>query len=192
MSGNSSGKHEDRQLLWFLIENQLNRDHVAAPPLPAVANQILMLAQDPNADITQLSRLIQQDQALAGKVLHMANSPAYLPQSPIVSLQQAITWLGLTLLAQLTLAMSVQKGVFTMKCYEKAIGELWRHALATGLYGKEIARRLRLNVENAFLCGLLHTIGKPFLLHLMLTSEQFPRTPPSWILMDSLLEEWHI
>jgi HD-like signal output (HDOD) protein len=183
---------EERDALRSLIADQLERDNLDLPLLPVVANQVLMLSSDPNADATKLSTLIQQDQALAGKVLRIANSPAYLPRSPIVSLQQAIAWLGLEIIAGLAFSISVQSGVFTIKGYEKEVRTLWHQALATGLYGKEIARRIRHNVENAFLCGLLHTIGKPLLLHLMITSGQTSEVRPSWALMESLIQEWHI
>jgi len=183
---------EERDTLRSLIADQLEKGNLDLPLLPVVANQVLLLSSDPNADATKLSTLIQQDQALAGKVLRIANSPAYLPRSPIVSLQQAIAWLGLEIIAGLAFSISVQSGVFTIKGYEQEVRTLWHQALATGLYGKEIARRIRHNVENAFLCGLLHTIGKPLLLHLMITSGQSIQVRPSWALMESLMEEWHI
>ena len=185
-------EQEERDALRSLITDQLERGNLDLPLLPVVANQVLMLSSDPNADATKLSRLIQQDQALAGKVLRIANSPAYLPRSPIVSLQQAIAWLGLEIIAGLAFSISVQSGVFTIKGYEKEVRALWHHALATGLFGKEIARRIRHNVENAFLCGLLHAIGKPLVLHLMITSGHTSAVRPSWALMESLIQEWHI
>lgn len=185
-------EQKEREDLRSLIADRLQQGNVDLPLLPVVANQVLMLSGDPNADATKLSTLIQQDQALAGKILHIANSPAYLPRSPIVSLQQAIAWLGLNMLAGLAFSISVQNGVFTIKGYEKEVRALWHQALATGLYGKEIARRIRHNVENAFLCGLLHTIGKPFVLHLLITSVHSSQAPPSWTLLEPLIEEWHI
>lgn len=185
-------EHHERETLGSLIADQLKRDNLDLPLLPVIANQVLMLSSDPNADATKLSTLIQQDQALAGKVLRIANSPAYLPRSPIVSLQQAIAWLGLNVMAGLAFSVSIQSGVFTTKGYEKEVRTLWHQALATGLYGKEIARRIRRNVENAFLCGLLHTIGKPLVLHLMITSGQTLQFRLPWTLMESLIQEWHI
>jgi HD-like signal output (HDOD) protein len=174
------------------ITTQLEQGTLDLPLLPVVANQVLQLSGDPNADAKKLSALIQQDQALAGQILRIANSPAYLPRSPIVSLQQAIAWLGMNMLASLAFSVSVQSGVFTIKGYERQIRVLWSHALATGLYGKEIARRIRHNVENAFLCGLLHTIGKPVLLHLILTSKENQGPPPSWIVLEPIIQEFHI
>ena len=174
------------------IITQLEQETLDLPLLPVVATQVLQISGDPNADITKLSTLIQQDQALAAQILRIANSPAYAARSPIVSLQQAITWLGMNILASLAFTVSVQSGVFKVKGYEKEMQSLWRHALASGLYGKEIARRNRHNVENAFLCGILHTIGKPLLIHLILQDSNKSSSRPSWDSIEAIIQEFSI
>lgn len=174
------------------LEKKLTLGEVDLPLLPVVAHQVLLLSGDPNADSSKLSALIQQDQALAGQILRIANSPAHAPRSPIVSLQQAIAWLGLNMLAGLAFSVSVQSGVFKTTGYEQEVRELWRHALATGLYGKEIARRIRHNVENAFLCGLLHQIGQPAVLHVTSLIPPLDGTRHSWPVLEKLFEEFHV
>lgn len=183
---------EELAALRPFLANQLHTTGVDLPLLPVVAHQVLLLSGDPNADSSKLAALIQQDQALAGQILRIANSPAYAPRSPIVSLQQAIAWLGLNMLAGLAFSVSVQTGVFKTKGYEKEVRGLWRQALASGLYGKEIARRIRHNVENAFLCGLLHLIGKPAILHLASQSPPLAGSHHSWAVMEKLFDEFHI
>ena len=185
-------QQEGSAILRDRLINQLETGDFDLPLLPVVAHQVLQLSGDPNADVNKLSSLIQQDQALAGQILRIANSPAYLPRSPIVSLQQAIAWLGMNMLAGLAFSVSVQSGIFTVKGYEKEIRGLWSHALATGLYGKEIARRIRRNVENAFLCGLLHTIGKPVLLHMILTASSKQESPHSWPALEPIIQDLHM
>jgi len=185
-------EQEEREVLRSFIADQLGRGNLELPLLPVVANQVLLLSSDPDTEISQFSSLIQQDQALAGQIIRIANSPAYAPRTPIVSLQQAITWLGLNMLAGLAFSVSVQSGVFHTTGYEEEVRNLWRHALATGLFGKEIARRIRHNVENAFLCGLLHTIGKPAILHLLSQSPDRSAEPFSWTTVASLFEEFHV
>ncbi len=185
----------DQELLEELrtkILDQLEHGNLDLPLLPQVANQVLMVADDPNADASKLSSLIQQDQALAGQILRIANSPAYLPRSPIASLQQAIAWLGLNMLSGIAFSVSVQSGVFNIKGYEKEVKNLWRHALTTGLYGKEISRKIRHNVENAFLCGLLHAIGKPVVLHMILSMCNETAMKPSWATIEQLMTECHV
>ncbi|HBP90708.1 MAG TPA: HDOD domain-containing protein [Nitrospirales bacterium] len=185
-------EQEERETLRAFITDQLGRGNLELPLLPVVANQVLLLSSDPDSEVAQFSSLIQQDQALAGQIIRIANSPAYAPRAPIVSLQQAITWLGLNMLAGLAFSVSVQSGVFHTTGYEQEVRGLWRHALATGLFGKEIARRIRHNVENAFLCGLLHTIGKPAILHLLSQAPGRSTERFSWRTVESLFDDFHV
>ncbi len=137
------------------------------PVMPAVANKILSLTNDPNADMAELSKLIHGDQSIASHVLRIANSAGYASGEPIVSLQQAVTRLGMKLLGEIAIAVSIQSDIFKAPGFEKQIKSLLRHALAAGAYGREIARKRRRNVEGQFLCGLLHSVGRPICLQLV-------------------------
>jgi putative nucleotidyltransferase with HDIG domain len=145
---------------------------VDLPLLPQVASQVVMLAGNPEADAAQLSALIHRDPALAGQVLRIANSPTYMPRMPIVSLQQAVARLGLNAVTEIAFVASVQCGTFRVPGYEADLKHLWRHAIASAAFAKEIARIRRSNVEAAFLCGLLHAIGKPALLQVVADVEK--------------------
>lgn len=144
--------------------DRLAAGKIDLPLLPQVASQVLMLAGNANTDAAQLSALIHRDPALAGQVLRIANSPAYLPRMPIVSLQQAVARLGLNTVTEIALVASMQSGTFRVPGFEADLKRLWRHAIASAAFAKEIARIRRSNVEAAFLCGLLHAVGKPALL----------------------------
>ncbi len=137
---------------------------IQLPLLPQAASKVMALASDPNADAAKLSALIHQDQALATHVLKIANSPAYMPRSPVVSLQHAVAMLGITLLSEIAFTASLKVGAFQLPGYEDEVKQLWRHSLASGAFAKEVARAKRMNVESAYLCGLLHEIGKPVVL----------------------------
>ena len=149
------------------VAHRLATGQLNLPMLPRVASQVVALVGSPTTDANRLSELIHRDPALAGQVLRIANSPAYMPRMPIVSLQQAVSRLGLNVVSEIAFAASLQSGVFRVPGYESVLNQLWRHALASGAFAKEIARVRRLNVESAFLCGLLHSVGKPALLQLV-------------------------
>jgi HD-like signal output (HDOD) protein len=138
------------------------------PLLPQVASQVVSLTSSAAVDAGKLSALIHRDPSLAGQVLRIANSAAYAPRMPIVSLQQAVARLGLTVISEMAFAASLQSGIFKVPGYEAELKLIWRHSLASGVWSKEIARVRRTNVEGAFLCGLLHEVGKPALLQLTL------------------------
>src|SRR5215468_894330 len=94
------------------LGERLRDEGLKLPLMPRVATQLLSMARDADCDAGKLSRLIHQDPALAGQVLRIANSPAYLPRTPIVSLQQAVTRLGFSALIEIAVAASLQSGTF--------------------------------------------------------------------------------
>jgi putative nucleotidyltransferase with HDIG domain len=151
------------QLEQALVQ-KIKTGDIELPLLPQAASQVMALASDPSADAAKLSALIHQDQALAAHVLRIANSPAYMPRSPVVSLQHAVAMLGITLLSEIAFTASLKSGAFKIPGYEEDVKQLWRHSLASGAFAKEVARMRRVNVESAYLCGLLHAIGKPVIL----------------------------
>jgi HD-like signal output (HDOD) protein len=151
-----------------LVE-RIDKDRIDLPVLPQVAGKVMALANDPAADAARLSALIHQDQALAAHVLRIANSPAYMPRTPIASLQHAVAMLGVNQLSEIAVTVSLKSGTVKIPGHEADVRQLWRHALASGAYAKEIARMRRYNVESAYLCGLLHAVGKPVVLKTVTT-----------------------
>src|SRR5262245_43367633 len=115
-------------------------------------------------DARSLAALLLHDQAIAAHVLRVANSPFYRPRVPLVSLQQAISRLGLASLREIVITVSMQSRIFNVPSYATEARALWQHAVYTAAYAREIARRCRRNVEGAFLGGLLHDVSKPVLL----------------------------
>jgi len=149
------------------LEEGLKSKAIELPVMPRVANKVFNLTNDPSADMSDLSALIHSDQSIASHVLRIANSAAYGGGDQIVSLKQAVTRLGMNLLGDIAFAVSIQSDIFKAPGFEAQIGSLLKHALASAAYGREIARKRRRNVEGQFLCGLLHSVGKPIALQLI-------------------------
>jgi len=150
------------------LKQLINSGGIEVPMLPEVANKALILAQNPGSDASEMASLIQSDQSLAGHVMRIANSVAYTPMSNLVSLQQAIARLGMAVISEIAIAAASGAKMFNTPGYEEYVADIWRHALATSLWSKEIARYCRSNVEVAFLAGLLHSIGRPAVLQAIL------------------------
>ena len=173
------------------LVDRIDKDRIDLPVLPQVAGRVMALASDPSADAARLSVLIHQDQALAAHVLRIANSPAYMPRTPIASLQHAVAMLGVTQLSDIAVTISLKSGAVTIPGYEADIRQLWRHALASGAYAKEIARLRRYNVESAYLCGLLHAVGKPVVLKTVTTIAADMHIPLDPSAIISFLDGYH-
>tara|TARA_R110001583_G_scaffold177418_2_gene332597 strand:- start:98353 stop:99216 length:864 start_codon:yes stop_codon:yes gene_type:complete len=150
------------------LDHLINRGGIEVPMLPEVANKALLLAQNSDSDASEMAKLIQSDQSLAGHVMRIANSAAYTPMSNLVSLQQAVARLGMGVISEIALTAAIGAKMFNTPGYEEYVNGVWRHALATSLWAKEVARHCRSNVEVAFLAGLLHSIGRPAILQTIL------------------------
>ena len=173
-----------------LVE-RIEKDRIELPVLPQVAGRVMALANDPSADAARLSTLIHQDQALAAHVLRIANSPAYMPRTPIASLQHAVAMLGVNQLSEIAVTISLKSGAVKIPGHEENIRQLWRHALASGAYAKEIARMRRYNVESAYLCGLLHGVGKPVVLKTVTAIAAEMRIPLAPDTITAFLDGYH-
>ncbi len=160
MSDNSSYIHTITEQLNHAIQTK----QIDVPILPDVTGRVLSLTQNSDSDASQLAKIIQSDPTLGGHVIRIANSAAYTPNSNLVSLQQAITRLGMVEISNIAISTSLNSKMFKAPDYEQYITNIWQHSLVTAVWSKEIARQLRTNVEAAFLCGLLHSIGKPVIL----------------------------
>ena len=139
------------------LNSQVARDYLSQSagspqsiaPLPRVCAQLAQLTAQQATDAAQLARLIQSDPALAGEIMRVANSPALRPRSTIVSLQQAVSWLGVAEVRNIAMAVMLRGEVFVAPGHEPQSEELWREAWLAGLWAKQIARERRRHVENA-------------------------------------------
>lgn len=142
----------------------LDATRLEVPVLPQVAGDVIAICSDSDSDTGKLTRLIQSDQALASNLLRIANSPAYRGAIEVVALQQALTRLGLTAIRDISISITMQALATPLGTYHTLAQDLWHQSLGTAFWAREIARLLRQNVEDAYLCGLLHNVGAPVIL----------------------------
>ncbi|MGB0910310.1 MAG: HDOD domain-containing protein [Nitrospirales bacterium] len=185
-------KSDEMDALLFPILKILEQETLDLPLLPEVASQVLSLMADPDATANSLARVIQQDPVLMANIFKIANSAANGASQKIVSLQQAITWLGQTMVESLTIALSLQANVFNDRGYQREVRGLWAHAIATAYYGKTLARLIGASPDNAFMCGLLHTIGKFVVIHHFNESRGDSPSVLRWSVMENILEQSYI
>jgi putative nucleotidyltransferase with HDIG domain len=151
------------------LESKLNAGSLELPLLPGVAMEITSAAAKDDVDTRTIAEMLKRDAALSAHVLRIVNSPVYSPRAQIVSLQQAVARVGAVKIREIALVIACRTGVFKAKGYEKEIDDVFQHSIATALFAQEIARNTRNNVEDAFLCGLLHDVGRAVLLQALVT-----------------------
>ena len=94
----------------------------------------------------------------------------------MVSLRQAVSWLGVAEVRNIAMAVMLRGEVFVAPGHEPESEELWREAWLAGLWAKEIARERRKHVESAFLAALMHRTGAALALKILSRFEAEQRT----------------
>jgi HD-like signal output (HDOD) protein len=183
--------YKSLEALRHAIQKLIAKGAFKVPMMPQVASRVMAVVNDPNLDLADLSDLIHKDPSLAGRVLQAANSVLYRGDQEIGSLQEAVHRLGIKILSEIILSVSLRAGIYRVPGFEHAVNQLWRHSVASGLFGREIARLRGASEETAFLGGLLHAIGKPAVLQIVADFTQQHEFMVKPEVLETLLEEFH-
>ena len=130
------------------------------PSLSSVVLRLLELFGREEPDSTAICGAFDRDQALAARVLRIANSPFYGMPGQVVSIRNAMVVLGMHNLRNLTLTAAVTSSfpAFESDWFDQNI--FWRHSMAVALSTDALATCVGRSQESAFTAGLLHDIGR--------------------------------
>ncbi|PKL82309.1 MAG: hypothetical protein CVV24_10730 [Ignavibacteriae bacterium HGW-Ignavibacteriae-3] len=143
------------------IQNIVNKIN-DLPTLPLVYSKLTGAIEDPHNTVENISKIISSDQASAFKILKVANSPFYGFRGKIDTISQAIFYLGFNEVSNIVLSLSVIKmfsNENSLKDYSPL--DLWSHSIGVGLLARSVGMAMReKDLENYFLAGIFHDIGK--------------------------------
>jgi len=138
---------------------------IKLPPLSSTVTRVSELLRETEVSTRKLADAVGFDPILAARLLKLANSSLYMRRRPAYSLQQAIETIGLKSLYDVVMLGAMADG-FANEIKSMVFGRvIWEHSVVVGLLARELSNILGLRgTEEAFLCGLLHDIGRIFLL----------------------------
>jgi len=141
------------------LESYLKASEGDLPTMPAIAGQVVQAVDNPDSSIDDIRSLIEQDAAIAARILKISNSALYGFPSEIQSLSHAISLLGTMTVRNLVLAASMKDTYKRFGLMEKL---LWQHSSLAGPVAAMLAtyRGVALDPDVAFTAGLMHHIGK--------------------------------
>jgi len=124
---------------------------------PAIALEIIGMAQQAEVDIAAIARTVSLDPALSQRMLRVANSPLYAGRRKVDTLNQAMTLLGLNATMTLALGFSLAHGLQGTAGEQAAI---WRRSVLCSLVARLLGAHARTaRLEELMLAGLLQDIG---------------------------------
>ncbi len=147
-------KPQDKTLAAILTSAQL-------PTLPLVASRLLELTAREDAAFTEIVGLIAQDVALSAKLLKVANSAFFNFPQQIISINQAVSLLGLNAVRSLVLSFTFlsmgrhqEIGLFRNDLF-------WERSLTAATAARLIAERVpSMDTDEIFTICLLCDIGQ--------------------------------
>jgi HD-like signal output (HDOD) protein len=154
------------------------------PPMPQTVFKAREVLGNPQSSFQEVAKVLEADQAIAARVLKMANSSYYGMVGKVSSIQHASVVLGYKTLSEvITLAGASGLLGNRMEGYDQDAGELWKHSLGVALGSKIIANLKKPDLVNdAFAAGLIHDAGKlildPYVLERKKSFQEFMEAEP--------------
>jgi putative nucleotidyltransferase with HDIG domain len=135
---------------------------VRLPAIPQVLVQLIAQCESENAGMAALAQLLANDVALSAKVLSIAASPAFHRGPHPANLERALTTIGVDMVRTLLITESVYQTFNTLGASPGPdLRFFWRHAIGTAITARAVAQKTGYaQIEEAYLCGLLHDIGR--------------------------------
>jgi HD-like signal output (HDOD) protein len=175
---------------------------VDLPCFPDIVIRIRNALADPKSTPEKTVTIVGAEPRLAARLLQTANSAAFNASGrPLTDLRTAITRLGHQLVQSAAMAFAVQhmKDEVSLRSIAKPMTELWKESISVALVCQVVARRTKVSPDEAFLTGLLHGIGRLYIMvravgkvNMLDSHEAFVELVSGWqaSIGKAVLENW--
>jgi HD-like signal output (HDOD) protein len=170
---------------------EVSKGTVDLPCFPKVVIQIRKALADPSTTPEQTVTIVGAEPRLAARLLQTANSSAFnLSGKPLTDLRSAITRLGHQMVQSAAMAFAVQqmKDEQSLRCIAQPMSDLWKECISVASICQVVARRTKVSPDEAFLTGLMHGIGR---LYIMVRAVAGPTTFSRSEAFLDLVAGWH-
>ncbi len=135
------------------------------PAMPSSISEVISACDDQDMTVGQLSQVVLRDQSLTANILKLANSSFYGHARQVTTITEAVVMLGFSAIKSLAISSHTARLLGGgLPGYGLQQGELWRHSISVAFTARRLAVEVQLApVEEAFVAGLLHDIGKTIL-----------------------------
>jgi putative nucleotidyltransferase with HDIG domain len=131
------------------------------PTLPHVVARLTRLIANPNTTASDINKALSRDPGLTARILRLVNSSYYGFARRITTITNAVVILGFTQVRNLALTAFIMDNFSVSAASGFDMKAFWRHSIGTAFLAGHIGRGLGVKLdEDAFVCGLLHDLGK--------------------------------
>jgi HD-like signal output (HDOD) protein len=173
------------------LAKEVSSGTVDLPCFPDIVIRIRNALADPSTTSEQTVTIVGAEPRLAARLLQTANSAAFNQSGkPLTDLRSAITRLGHQLVQSAAMAFAVQhmKNEKSLRSIAGMLGELWKQSIIVASICQQVAGRTKINPDEAFLTGLLHGIGRLYIMVRAVGKSAEFKDPDAFV---SLVAGWH-
>ncbi len=174
------------------LADNLSSGSIELPSFPEVVIRLRQVLADEESTTAQIGQLLAAEPSLAARLLTIANSAALRPgTTPISDLNMVINRCGRNMVrnAAMSFAMKQVRETQTLEDAQLYLREVWSESTHVAALCYVLAKKFtNLNPDEALLVGLLHNIGK---LYILAQAESHPDLFNDDSELRNILREWH-
>jgi HD-like signal output (HDOD) protein len=173
------------------LATEVSKGTVNLPCFPDVVMRIRKALAAPDVSLTEIVKIVGTEPRLAARLLQAANSAAFNPAGKHLSdLRAAITRLGHRPVQSAAMSFAVKQLRLApaLHAISKPLNVLWEQSISVAAICQVVARRTRISPEEAFLTGLLHGIGRLYIMVRSVGKSDQLYRDPSFV---DMIASWH-
>ena len=173
------------------LATEVSKGTVNLPCFPDVVMRIRKALAEPDVSLTEIVKIVGTEPRLAARLLQAANSAAFNPAGKhLTDLRAAITRLGHRPVQSAAMSFAVKQLRLApaLQSISKPLNILWEQSISVAAICQVIARRTRVSPEEAFLTGLLHGIGRLYIMVRSVGKSDKLYQDPSFV---DMIASWH-
>jgi HD-like signal output (HDOD) protein len=165
----ATSEQERALALAFLsgLATEVSKGTVNLPSFPDVVMRIRKALAEPNVKTSEIVKIVGTEPRLSARLLQVANSAAFNPTGKhLTDLRAAVTRLGHRPVQSAVMAFAVKQVRLApaLRSISKHLNILWEQSISVAAICQVVARRTKIGPEEAFLTGLLHGIGRLYIM----------------------------
>lgn len=173
------------------LAQEVSSGKVELPSFPDIAVRVRKVLADEQVSNDQIARVVGSDPGLAARVFTLANSAALSRGGRNVSdLKMAVNRIGHNNVrtAAVSFAIAQLRRAAELKHISKELEGLWQESTMVAALAYAVAARARVNADECMLAGLLHNVGKIYILARANRHASLFKDPPA---LAQVMRDWH-
>jgi HD-like signal output (HDOD) protein len=174
------------------LAKEVSGGRVELPAFPDVAVRVRKVLADENVSLDKIARVITSEPGLTARVLALANSAALSRGGKsITDMKMAVNRIGHNNVrtAAVSFAIAQLRRADELKAIAKHLEELWHESTMVAALCHAVASRAKgINSDEAMLCGLMHNVGK---IYILARAHQHSALFNDKAALQNIMRDWH-